>query len=182
MATVKDILTFHNQDLTLYNHILPLTQNPCDDVHPFPSGMSSSSSLSTSFPLSSAAACHNPTLLRHFIAEANSILDVLRPGSWAPLEARYTTLIPFTAELVEERLTLGFFYWNSGFVVRGIMGILDGVGRVLFDEELKGKFEGYRATVERGETPDMPPELAERYEVRRRRRMEVAEEHVCEWT
>lgn len=55
------------------------------------------------------------------------------------------------------------------------MGILDGVGRVLFDEELKGKFEGYRAAVERGEMPEMPPELVERYEVRKRR-VDVVEE------
>lgn len=68
------------------------------------------------------------------LREAEAILDCFRQGN--PPPARSAAALTQTAQLVRDPPTLRFFYVHRDVAIRSIVSILDGVGRVIFDDVL----------------------------------------------
>ncbi|XP_042426232.1 uncharacterized protein LOC122014115 [Zingiber officinale] len=95
------------------------------------------------------------------VAEAESVLDCLRCDA-PPRDS--TLAIPVIASLSDQPIDLGFFYFNRHDAAKRIAGVLDGAGRVFFDDTLYSSFLRYEAACRRKAAP-LPEELARTYEL-----------------
>lgn len=170
LPTARDILTFHSLDRNLYDQVIAHGINPCNARNIVALWMwLEILGMHIVFHLNRH--CNNRALVRQFIIEAETILDVIRPEATFPSNKKSRYLIPYTASLVREALDLKFFYCHCDVVVKGIAHVLDGVGRLVFDDELKGLLDGYRtsvnlARIEGRELPELPPALMGPYMAR----------------
>ncbi|CAA6660753.1 unnamed protein product [Spirodela intermedia] len=73
-------------------------------------------------------------VFRRLLFEAEAILDCLRQGN--PRPSQNPTAISLTAEGIRDPITLRFFYANRDVAIRSIVAVLDGVGRVIFNDDL----------------------------------------------
>lgn len=73
-------------------------------------------------------------VFRRLLLEAEAILDCLRQGN--PRPSQNPAAITLTAEGIRDPITLRFFYANRDVAIRSIVAILDGVGRVIFNDDL----------------------------------------------
>lgn len=101
--------------------------------------------------------CRNRDVVQRLIDEALQILDQLRQN--APLLSDNNDNIPLTASLAVEQFNLRFFHYHRDRAVRGIAHVLDGVGKLIFDDNLHALLGAY----ETGALPELPEELARPY-------------------
>ena len=75
-----------------------------------------------------------PDFLERLLREAEAILDCFIQGNPRPSGNKKT--VALTAEGIREPISLRFFYANRDLGITSMVSILDGVGRVIFDDEL----------------------------------------------
>ena len=167
MATVGNVLTFHRLDRSIYEKLIAFGSNTGVarsiialwmwleligiDVIPF------------------IVDCKNSSVVQRFMAEAEAILGCLRQGSPPPDDSNNPNPIPLTASLTTESVTLRFFHCQRDVAMRGITSMIDGVGKLIFDDYLYALLRTYERAVTEAEEarqvplPAMPPELARSY-------------------
>ncbi|KAJ3690943.1 hypothetical protein LUZ61_020107 [Rhynchospora tenuis] len=107
----------------------------------------------------------NPTIILTLIAEADAVLHCFQQDDG---HSCYTE-IPAITSLSNDRVCISFFNINKDEIVRGVVSILDGVGRFVFDDymyELLHAYESEEAAARAGlsaEKPAVPPVLAMLY-------------------
>ncbi|PKA64148.1 hypothetical protein AXF42_Ash005160 [Apostasia shenzhenica] len=166
--TVRDVLSFHKLDRGIYERLLSFGLQPVTarNVTALWMGLE----LIGIDVIAAVKDRRDPAIVGGFIAEAESILDYLRQDSPAMHDPSVAG-IPLTAALVDEPLTLRFFYAQRNVAVRALTNILDGVGTVVFDDGLNALLRAHEEAVRVAEEagrppPPLPVELALPYHTR----------------
>ncbi|KAJ4754551.1 hypothetical protein LUZ62_043701 [Rhynchospora pubera] len=81
----------------------------------------------------------NPTVIFTLIAEADAVLHCLRQDDG---QSSYTE-IPTINSLAKNSLDINFFNFHKDVIVRGLAQILDGIGRIVFDDHLYELLRAY---------------------------------------
>ncbi|KAJ1692913.1 hypothetical protein LUZ63_009611 [Rhynchospora breviuscula] len=162
--SVKDVITFHKIDRAVYAKFVAhgmehgrarnavalfmwLEQRHCIDI------------------ICQIVQIINPTMVLILIAEADAVLHCLQQDDG---QSCYTE-IPTITSLSKNRVSILFFNINKDEIVRGVVSILDGVGRFVFDDymyELLQAYESEEAAARAGLStvkPAVPPALAISY-------------------
>ncbi|KAH7682971.1 hypothetical protein IHE45_05G153600 [Dioscorea alata] len=168
MASILEILNYHKMDRRLYEKILGLGRlaNVARNIVALWM-MLEFMSIDVIYCVKDIAA---PILLLDFVMEAEAILNVIRPGS-SSSDNDELIAIPLTANFANEPIDLLFFSYHSDVVVRGLTYILDGVGTLIFNDELNQMLLNYERTLSFSQqqglrSPVIPEELSRQYNSR----------------
>ncbi|KAM0935791.1 hypothetical protein DsansV1_C27g0196591 [Dioscorea sansibarensis] len=168
MASILEILNYHKMDRRLYEKILGLGRLSSLARNIIALWMLLEfMSIDVIYCVKDIAA---PVMLLDFVMEAESILNVIRPGS-PPSDNDELMAIPLTANFANEPINLRFFYCHSDVIVRGLTYILDGVGTLIFNDELNQMLYNYERALSFSQqqglrSPVVPEELGEQYNSR----------------
>lgn len=109
----------------------------------------------------------NPTRIFALITEVDAVLHCLRQEDGF---SNFTE-IPMMTSLARNSLDIRFFNFHKDVIVRGLAYILDGVGRIVFDDHMYDSLRAYEADVVAATraglstvTPSVPLGLAVRYD------------------
>ncbi|XP_073101462.1 uncharacterized protein [Elaeis guineensis] len=153
MASVRDVLIFHKQEIRLFDMLKARTPSFAQRILALWLWLELLGINVVAFVCN----CRNRDVVHRLIDEALQILDQLRQN--APLLTEDNGKIPLTAALAVEPFNLRFFHYHRDRAVTGIAHILDGVGKLIFDENLHALLGAY----ESGALPELPEELARPY-------------------
>jgi hypothetical protein len=151
--TIKDILAFHKIDRAVYEKLIAHGMDPAlarNAVALFmwleQAGMDM---------ISQVVQIRNPTRIFTLITEVDVVLHCLRQEDGY---SNYTE-IPMITSLTRNSLDIRFFNFHKDIIVRGLAYILDGIGRIVFDDhmyELLCAYEADMAVARAGLTVVMP--------------------------
>lgn len=169
MASILEILNYHKMDRRLYEKILGLGRlaNVARNIVALWM-MLEFMSIDVIYCVKDITA---PILLLDFVLEAEAILNVIRPGSSSSSDNDELIAIPLTANFANESIDLRFFSCHSDVIVRGLTYILDGVGTLIFNDELNQMLLNYERTLSFSQhqglrSPAIPEELGRQYNSR----------------
>lgn len=151
--TVKDVLAFHKIDRAVYEKFVTHGTEPGTARNVVALFMWLEQ-LGIDM-IGQIAQITNPTIIFTLIAEADAVLHCLRQDDGLN---NYTE-IPLITSLSKNSLDIRFFNFHRDVIVRGLAYILDGVGRVVFDDhmyELLRTYETAEAVVRAGLSAVMP--------------------------
>ncbi|EHA8589150.1 hypothetical protein COCNU_scaffold008284G000030 [Cocos nucifera] len=153
MVSVRDVLLFHKQELRLFDMLRARIPAFAQRILALWLWLELLGINVVAF----VCGCRNRDVVHRLIDEALQILGQLCQN--APLLTEDNVKIPLTAALAVEPFNLRFFHYHRDRAVRGIAHILDGVGKLIFDDNLLALLGAY----ETGALPELPEELARPY-------------------
>lgn len=165
--TVKDVLAFHKIDRAVYEKFVTHGTEPGTARNAVALFMWLEQ-LGIDM-IGRISRITNPTMIFTLIAEVDAVLHCLRRQDDGLINNSYTE-IPMISLMAGNSLDIRFFNFNKDVIVRGLAYILDGVGRVVFDNhmyELLHAYEAEEAMARAGlsaVTPPVPPGLAVLYD------------------
>ncbi|KAJ1698377.1 hypothetical protein LUZ63_006889 [Rhynchospora breviuscula] len=152
--TVRDILAFHKIDRAVYEKFI---------AHGMELAMARNAVALFMWldqlgidMISQIVQIINPTRIFKLINEVDSVLHCLRQEDGS---SNYTE-IPLMTSLARNSLDIRFFNFHKDVIVKGLAYILDGVGRIVFDDhmyELLHAYEADMAAARAGLSAGMPP-------------------------
>ncbi|XP_008796154.1 uncharacterized protein LOC120110922 [Phoenix dactylifera] len=154
MASVRDVLVFHKQERRLFDMLATRAPAFAQKILALWLWLELLGINVVAF----VCGCRNRDVVGRLIDEALQILGQLRQN--APLLTDDGVKIPLTAALAVEPFNLRFFHYHRDRAVRGIAHVLDGVGKLIFDDNLHALLGAY----ETGALPELPEELARPYD------------------
>ncbi|KAJ0970671.1 hypothetical protein J5N97_018630 [Dioscorea zingiberensis] len=166
MASIREILNYHKMDRRLYERVLGLGRLPTSARNIVALWMwLELMGIDVIRYLQNITAS---TQLLNFVNEAEAILNVIRQQSPPPSD---NEALPFTSHFATEPINLRFFYFHSDVVMRGLTYLLDGVGTIIFNDQLNYMANTYETAVslarQQGMRPvTMPVELAMQFNSR----------------
>lgn len=161
--TIKDILAFHKIDRAVYEKFTAHGMEPT---------MARNAVALLMWleqvgidMISQIVQIINPTRIFTLITEVDAVLCCLRQEDGF---STYTE-IPVMTSLARNSLDIRFFNFHKDVIVRGLAYILDGIGRIVFDDHMYESLHAYEANVKaararlNGVMPSVPLGLAELY-------------------
>ncbi|XP_078171439.1 uncharacterized protein LOC144565519 [Carex rostrata] len=161
--TIKDILAFHKIDRAVYEKFTAHGMEPT---------MARNAVALLMWleqvgidMISQIVQIINPTRIFTLITEVDAVLCCLRQEDGF---SNYTE-IPMMTSLARNSLDIRFFNFHKDVIVRGLAYILDGIGRIVFDDHMYESLHAYEANVKaararlNGAMPSVPLGLAELY-------------------
>jgi hypothetical protein len=137
--TVKDVLAFHKIDRAVYEKFVAHGTQP-DMARNVVALFMWLEQIGIEM-IGRITKITNPTLIFKLIAEADAILHCLRQDDGLN---NYTE-IPMITSMAENSLDIRFFNFHKDVIVRGLTCIIDGVGRIVFDDHMYGLLRAYEA-------------------------------------
>ncbi|MQL90391.1 hypothetical protein Taro_022984 [Colocasia esculenta] len=131
-ATVHNVLRFHRLEGKVYEKVLSMGKEPADAKHLVALWMWLEQ-LGFDDMVRRVKSSPREASLR-LLREAEAILDCLRQGS--PPPARGTAALTQTTQSAKDAPNLRFFFVHRDVAIRSMVSVLDGVGRVIFDDAL----------------------------------------------
>lgn len=139
--TIKDILAFHKIDRAVYEKFT---------AHGMEPAMARNAVALLMWleqvgidMISQIVQIINPTRIFTLITEVDAVLCCLRQEDGF---SNYTE-IPMMTSLARNSLDIRFFNFHKDVIVRGLAYILDGVGRIVFDDHMYESLHAYEADI-----------------------------------